>query len=256
MDRARISAASPSRWARWLAALALILGASAGRAEPPQTQATNPTAANGGEVIQASCVGCSNGLLGAAAPYLDHGWLPSGDPGCGEAGCYPGRPCCAPCVAETKLGRLCCAFHDCLCCPDPCYEPHWVPTANAAFFVDHARPTTMTRFRYNGGVNMTLPDRSEFFWAAIGQKGPSQRELSVDDTELTLYQEVGIDAFSFFIEMPYRMLEPQVNLGASGFVDLNLGTKSLLLDCELMQITFQFRTFIPTGAPGRGLGTG
>jgi hypothetical protein len=35
-----------------------------------------------------------------------------------------------------------------------------------------------------------------------------------------------------------------------------VGTKSLLLDCELMQITFQFRTFIPTGLAGKGLGAG
>jgi hypothetical protein len=31
---------------------------------------------------------------------------------------------------------------------------------------------------------------------------------------------------------------------------------SLLLDCELMQLTVQFSTFLPTGASGRGLGTG
>src|SRR5262249_42476975 len=44
--------------------------------------------------------------------------------------------------------------------------------------------------------------------------------------------------------------------GRSGFADMNVGTKSLLLDCELMQIAFQFRTFIPTGQPSKGVGTG
>src|SRR5262249_56779617 len=44
--------------------------------------------------------------------------------------------------------------------------------------------------------------------------------------------------------------------GASGFGDMNVGTKSLLLDCELLQLAFQFKTFIPTGNFTRGLGTG
>jgi hypothetical protein len=35
-----------------------------------------------------------------------------------------------------------------------------------------------------------------------------------------------------------------------------LGTKSLLLDCELVQFAFQFKTFLPTGDFTKGLGTG
>ena len=35
-----------------------------------------------------------------------------------------------------------------------------------------------------------------------------------------------------------------------------IGTKSQLLDCELMNLTFQFKTFIPTGNFTKGLGTG
>ncbi|MCA1684566.1 MAG: hypothetical protein LC745_00990 [Planctomycetia bacterium] len=42
----------------------------------------------------------------------------------------------------------------------------------------------------------------------------------------------------------------------AGFSDLYLGTKSLLLDCELMQLTFQFKTFLPTGNAAKGLGSG
>src|SRR5438874_2183956 len=71
-----------------------------------------------------------------------------------------------------RLERFFCAFHNALCCPDPCYEPRWVPTANAALFVDFARPATLTRLRWDSGVNLIQPDRSEFFWAAQGRKGP------------------------------------------------------------------------------------
>src|SRR5262249_60324112 len=42
---------------------------------------------------------------------------------------------------------------------------------------------------------------------------------------------------------------------ASGFGDSVIGTKSMLLDCCLMQITFQFKTFLPAGNFTAGLGT-
>ncbi len=45
-------------------------------------------------------------------------------------------------------------------------------------------------------------------------------------------------------------------LDTSGFSDVTVGTKSMLLDCELMQLTFQFKTFIPAGSASSGLGTG
>src|SRR5262249_37938184 len=66
-------------------------------------------------------------------------------------------------------------------------------------------------------------------------------------------------------------LPPGTNLGAlgalgmmlqnqlcpiSGFGDLSIGNKALLLDCCLMQITFQFKTTLPTGSFLQGLGTG
>jgi hypothetical protein len=154
------------------------------------------------------------------------------------------------------LGRMFCGIHDCLCCPDPCYEPRWVAAANAALFVDTVRPMTQTRFRWDAGRNLTLPDRAEYFWPAIGIKGPGVPENRVDYHVLSLYVEAASERFSFFIDTPYRSLDPDRNAGAAGFGDLVLGTKSLLLDCELMQLTFQFSTFIPTGAAGRGLGTG
>src|SRR5262249_59679245 len=37
---------------------------------------------------------------------------------------------------------------------------------------------------------------------------------------------------------------------------MSIGTKSLLLDCELIQVAFQFVTYIPTGQAKLGTGTG
>src|SRR5262249_36887287 len=127
---------------------------------------------------------------------------------------------------------------------------------NAALFVDYARPATLTRVRWDSGHNLTQPDRAEYFWAAAGQRGPRRPETSVDYNELRFYQEAGADRFSLFVDMPYRNLDANVNGGAGGFGDLVIGTKSMLLDSELLQTTLQITTSIPTGVASRGTGVG
>ena len=152
-------------------------------------------------------------------------------------------------------------IHHCLCCPDPCYEPQWIPVADAAFFVDSARPVTQTRLRWDSAFDMPHPDKAEFFWArADGHgKGPSPTpsiEKALDYRDFSLYTEAATSRAGAFIEVPYRQVEPDVTHGKSGFADMNVGVKSLLLDCELLQIGFQFRTYIPSGDFTHGLGTG
>jgi hypothetical protein len=268
-----------TRSVQWSLAVAMLaLWASSVRAEPPVAlkqpvrnasvaplDLSSPMA-TGGDVIPVS--GCAS--CGTSGPMSTHpgvyGWgkYPAdtcltggcGTEGCGEAGCVPGRGSCTTCEGHSRLGRLWCAFHNALCCPDPCYEPKWSCGANAALFVDYARPVTLTRFRWDYGNNLTQPDRAEVFWAAIGLKGPSNPERRVNYHELRLYQEVAADRFSFFIDVPYRTLATVNNGGAGGFGDLIVGTKSLLLDSELLQFTFQFATSIPTGVPSRGTGVG
>jgi hypothetical protein len=112
------------------------------------------------------------------------------------------------------------------------------------------------RFRWDFGHFLTTPDRAEFFWPAIGIKGPPKPESSLDYNELSLYAEVGTPKFSFFIDTPYRNQNAQINGGSGSFGDLSLGTKSVILDSELMLTTFQFKTIIPTGNPSHGTGTG
>jgi hypothetical protein len=45
-------------------------------------------------------------------------------------------------------------------------------------------------------------------------------------------------------------------LNASGFGDMNFGTKAVLIDCELLLLTLQFKTYVPTGDFSKGLGNG
>ena len=266
---------------------------------------------------------------------------------CGTGMCTPGSKPSYPWPAHTFVGRAFGELYQCLCCPDPCYEPRWVWEANAGFFLDWARPQTNTRIRYVDAIGMTFPDRATFFWARADGKGigpqPPKAGTTTPPTTTTttpkpthahtptapagrppgltgpvsvlghasagrptglgpaatraamaaaavnrhaayvrqaattttpkvkhplkgqpglswdgvsFYQEVAAGRSAFFIDMPYRLIVPYVGPSHAGFADMNLGTKSLLLDCELLQITFQFRTFLPIGNPLNGLGTG
>src|ERR1700726_1408255 len=72
-----------------------------------------------------------------------------------------------------------------------------------------------------------------------------------------MVNEVAKGSFGLSMEIPYLNVEPDNNYnGGSGIGDLIIGTKSLLLDCELLQFTFGFKTFIPVGNTNKGLGTG
>jgi hypothetical protein len=228
----------------------------------------------GSDILQTGCSTCGSAHLGG----------PISDMGCASCGgnCVPGHEPCACCTADSCVGRFFCGLHDCICCPDPCYEPHWVAAADAAFFVDAARPVTQTRLRWDTLFSIPNPDRAEYFMArenvkqlepsgpctrhGVG-KGPNCIASQIDVEDFSLYNEVASGNFSAFVEVPYREVDPTTSpisaaLGLdpcchqSGFADMNLGTKSLLLDCELAQVAFQFKTFIPIGNFTAGLGTG
>lgn len=243
----------------WLAGVLCLLPFTAS-AQTPEALPEGAPQQSGAftDVIQAGCSSCSNGLLGGPGGYKHGGYLSGGgcaDGSC-EAGCFPGNPPCAPCVGKNVFSRMFCAFHDCLCCPDPCYEPRWIGGANAALFVDGARPVTQTRLRWDAGYHVMFPDRAEYFWPRIGAKGPPRPETGVNYHQLSIYQEAASEKFSAYVSMPYWQMNPEQNLGANGFGNLVIGTKAMFLDCELIQMTFQFATEIPTGSPGKGLSNG
>jgi hypothetical protein len=207
----------------------------------------------GATIQQAQCSSCSNGLFGS--PTVGMSCSGPGCTGC-SAGCFPGQ-LCQPCEGEGFLGRTFARLHNCVCCPDPCYEPKWIAAASAAFFQDAARPVTMTRIRYDRGVNLRFPDRNNFLFPPATAAPTS----GVSYDELRMSMEAGTDTFSITVDTPYRSIEtPNRNWGDSsnnsGFGDISIATKSLLLDCELIQLAFQFKTNIPSGSSGNGLGLG
>lgn len=195
--------------------------------------------------------GCSN-CGPAPGPFP-----PPHDNGCGSS-CVPGRTdCCGQCDSDGFFGKLYCGIYNAICCPDPCYEPRWVAAANSAFFADAARPVSQVRVRYDAGRDLVLPDRSTYFWNRRGGPGPNLPVVNeVDYDDLTLYSEAAIDRFSFFTEFRYRSIDVDPVFSTGGFGDITLGTKSLLLDSELFQFSFQLKTHLPSGAVNKGLGTG
>jgi hypothetical protein len=225
-----------------------------------------------GEIVQAGCTSCGNGGGGVLRTP------PSGDLAGSGGGCCGGAnpPCLGqqPCYefyADNCFKRLCYCLYQCICCPDPCYEGRWIPLADAAFFVESARPQTSQRLRWDYHARAVLLDRAEYLWSQQGPpgRGPlpplpfafAQPRASFND--LSLYTEVAASKISFFVEIPYRSIEPSLKpivvptIGhAAGFSDMNLGTKTLLYDCELLQLGFIFRTYVPVGNPFKGLGNG
>jgi hypothetical protein len=203
-------------------------------------------------------------VLGLHPPDLAS---PGGCESCGGSCGYcpgPGRHVCDCCCdGQGPCGRFFCGFYHCVCCPDPCYEGHWTALADTAFFQDAPRPITQLRLRYEHGWDMTFPDKSEFFWARSdgSGKGPRPFRQIIGDNELSyrrlvMVNEVAAAMGSVAIETPYEQVSPENFHGVSGFGDLAIKAKALLLDCELMQFATEFNTFIPIGNFTRGLGTG
>ncbi len=172
--------------------------------------------------------------------------------GCASGNCIPGRPPCNPLCKEhdTVIGAFCQNLYDCLCCPDPCYQPAWVPAANASFFADYARPRTVTRIRYDNLENMTRPDRNQFWINNVTpafKKNAFPYRPTARLQQVSLYQEAAGERGSFFVEYPYRQINESWAPTQAGFGDVNFGIKSLLFDCEMLQVTFQMRTYMPSG---------
>jgi hypothetical protein len=123
----------------------------------------------------------------------------------------------------------------------------------------------VTRIRYDNLNNMVLPDRNQFFFKnmPINTRKPFRvngvtfvANPSARLQQVYLYQEVASERASFFVEIPYRQVNPIFSPTQAGFSDLNFGSKALLYDCEMLQLTFQFRTYAQTGNAAALLGTG
>ncbi|MGF1582156.1 MAG: hypothetical protein ACFCD0_22760 [Gemmataceae bacterium] len=125
-------------------------------------------------------------------------------------------------------------------------------------YIDSAIPGNQFRFRVDTGYNIRRPARAEFFYAQPGPGTPGLPfpESSANVQELFAYGETLVtDRFSVFCEVPVRFSDPFVNANDGGLGDMNAGFKwAFWNNCDTVT-TFQFRTYIPTGEAGEGLGT-
>jgi hypothetical protein len=134
----------------------------------------------------------------------------------------------------------------------------------AAGYIDSAIPVTQFRFRYDSSYRNNRPDRAEFFYAKCGcfrdlgdfdAPGPPLLETSVDYQDLSAYLEVAAtERLSGFVELPVRFINPEQNANSAGLADMYAGVKYALIADPCRYVTFQFRTWFPTGDADRGLG--
>jgi hypothetical protein len=126
-------------------------------------------------------------------------------------------------------------------------------------YIDPAFVFNQFRLRYDDAFGNNRPTRAEFFWARTGPAGPGLPlpEKRVDYQDVSAYLEkVLCPRVSVFAEVPYRFLNPEVNANAAGLADMNAGLKWNFYADEERLLTFQFRTYMPTGDIRAGLSTG
>ncbi len=127
----------------------------------------------------------------------------------------------------------------------------------APFVIDTSQPESDLRFRFDSMYKLIDPDRTEYYWARIGTRGPLLPEKSVDMQDVRIAWQVATGkAFSITTEVPLVGVSPEDNPDTAGLGDVSVTTKTVLLDGNNWEITQIFRTDTPTGNPHRGLGTG
>lgn len=153
-------------------------------------------------------------------------------------------------------------------------------------YLDMAAPVTQFRLRYDDALNNVNPDRGEYFYAqcgcfripaALGGAGdgsakgpPGANTTSVDYQAIRAYAEYAFSPkFSVFAELPYEFVhfntadtnpvpsnipDSTAPSNPSGISDMNAGFKYALIAQPDRYLTFQLRTYIPTGNSYLGLG--
>ncbi|MGE3806964.1 MAG: hypothetical protein AB7K24_20060 [Gemmataceae bacterium] len=125
-------------------------------------------------------------------------------------------------------------------------------------YIDNAIPGNTLRMRYDTAYNSNRPSRAEYFYATKQPFGPGLAfpEVSIDYQELLFYGEgLMTERLSVFVELGTRFLDPTINPNSAGLGDTQAGFKYAFLYQPNRVGTFQLRTYSPTGASTRGLGT-
>jgi hypothetical protein len=147
-------------------------------------------------------------------------------------------------------------------------------------YIDDAVIGSQVRFRFDAAWHTQSPDRAEYFYAKCGcynsqlagtgsaafdPKAPGPQGGAATDLnfqQLYMEAEYAVSSrLSFFGEIPVRWIQPKsfasdtgTFSNQSGLSDLQAGVKAGLFTGEGSALTFQFKSYFPTGDPARGLG--
>lgn len=145
-------------------------------------------------------------------------------------------------------------------------------------YIDNALIGTQLQLRFDRVRAINSPDRAEFIYGKCGcyrvlgadldAPGPSGAlgkgdplkahiiEINLRYREFVIDGEVALgDRFSVFAEIPLRFLNGELINGISGIGDIQAGVKFGIVSEEERALTFQFKTYLPTGKAIDGLGT-
>ena len=118
-----------------------------------------------------------------------------------------------------------------------------------------SQPFNNLRIRSDFQYGWQFPNRAEYLWAAP-PKGPKTPEIGLDLQEYSILMEVGSETLSVGTELPLIWLNPTINPNTSGFGDMSVTTKLVLLKGQSLQLTQITRTHTPTGQASSGRGNG
>ena len=149
-------------------------------------------------------------------------------------------------------------------------------------YIDNPIVESQIRIRFDDAFEDQFPDRAEFLYSKCGcyrglagssaldpnAPGPGPAPsvpFAVNYQQLYLNGEYAPHRrFSAFVEVPIRWLQPQGNLitpgtaafpNSSGISDVMAGVKFAAVATENTYVTFQFKSYFPSGDASQGLGT-
>jgi hypothetical protein len=139
-----------------------------------------------------------------------------------------------------------------------------------AGYVDTAIPLTQYRLRVDAANGDNRPDRADFFYPQCGcfrdrgfpnAPGPGDTPASkVNYEEIHNYLEIAVNRrFSGFVDIPVRFVDINFQDGSpiehnGGLSDMQFGFKAALIYQPSRVLTFQMRTYAPSGDASLGLG--
>jgi hypothetical protein len=143
-------------------------------------------------------------------------------------------------------------------------------------YIDGAIIGSQIRIRFDAAFHDNATDRAEFFYPRYNGlnnnglnsgPGPTSVLTDLNFQQLYLYAEYApSNRFSIFTEVPVRWIQPQhtaakvngtalTNVNEAGLSDLAAGFKLAVVASSIQYLTFQFKSYFPSGNASLGLGT-